>query len=133
MQMADYILKFNEDFYKPVIDEVTTSTIRGNSKPLNIGDYVYAQFSEDNVCIIKITNHYAKRLKDLTIKEAEREGYKHVNLLKHELKNIYPNIKDDDYVYVYHWHILNNSNTGRNISKLCDEFIINFRKGEYTK
>ena len=34
----DYVLKFHEDFYNPIIDEVKYSTIRDEPKPIDKGD-----------------------------------------------------------------------------------------------
>ena len=39
------------------------------------------------------------RFKDLNGRHAWFEGYKHVDLLKHELRNIYPDICDDTVLF----------------------------------
>lgn len=98
----DYVLKFHEDFYNPIIDEVKYSTIRDEPKPIDKGDYVFASFKpSNNAVLLRIIEHYAMKLKDLTRKEVHNEGYLHKDILKHELHHIYPNLKDDDYVYIY--------------------------------
>lgn len=102
VKLSDYILKFHPDFYNPIREDYKESTIRAESKPLNIKDYVIATFPpSDKVLSVYIKEHYAMRLKDLTEHEAKLEGYYHQDLLRHELKNIYPDLKDDDYVYIY--------------------------------
>ena len=102
VKLSDYILKFHPDFYNPIRDNYKVSTIRAESKPLNINDYVIATFTPtEKLLSIQIEEHYAMRLKDLTKHEAKMEGYYHPDLLRHELKNIYPDLKDDDYVYIY--------------------------------
>lgn len=102
IEPVDYVLKFHKDFYYPICDQYKITTIRRESKPLNIGDYCFADFIDsDKVLVLEICEHYAIKFKDLSKKEAEREGYNHPDLLKHELRNIYPDIKDDDYVYIY--------------------------------
>lgn len=112
VKLSDYILKFHPDFYNPIRGDYKVSTIRAESKPLNINDYVIATFApSDKVLSIRIEEHYAMRLKDLTKHEAKMEGYYHQDLLRHELKNIYPDLKDDDYVYIYIFHRLR-ENTG---------------------
>ena len=99
---VDYVLKFNKEFYKPIMEEIKTSTIRSNTKMLNVGDICYAYFPDiQTVMFLLITDHYAKKLCDLNKEDALTEGYLHENLLKHELKNIYPDIDDTDYVYIY--------------------------------
>lgn len=112
-KVSDYIFKFNEDFFDVIDSNVKTSTIRSSSKPVNVGDEVYAYFpsskKDDKVMLIKIIDHYAKKVKDLTEKEAYLEGYRHADLLKHELYNIYPNLNDNDYVYIYIFEQINDS------------------------
>ena len=102
VKTVDYILKFHEDFYHPIKEELKISTTRRTSKPINIGDFVIATFEpSDKLLILRIDGHYAKKLKDLSRNDAVNEGYYHANLLKHELRMIYPEICDDDYVYIY--------------------------------
>lgn len=99
---VDYILKFNSSFYNPIMEEIKTSTIRANSKPLNVGDICYAYFNDiQTVMFVLITDHYAKRVMDLNKDDALTEGYLHEDLLKNELKNIYPDLAREDYVYIY--------------------------------
>lgn len=107
VKTVDYILKFHEDFYLPIKEEVKDATTRASSKPLNIDDFVIATFEpSDKLLILRIDNHYARRLKDLTNTEAKNEGYRHADLLKHEIKNIYPEISDEDYVYIYQFTVI---------------------------
>ena len=99
---VDYILKFNSSFYNPIMEEIKTSTIRDKSKPLNVGDICYAYFKDiQTVMFVLITDHYAKRVMDLNKDDALTEGYLHEDLLKNELKNIYPDLAREDYVYIY--------------------------------
>ena len=102
VKTSDYILKFHEDFYTPIREDIKTATTRADSKPLDIGDFVIATFlPSDKLLLLKIDGHYAMRLKDLDLHDAKQEGYLHEDLLKHELKTIYPDLKPDDYVYIY--------------------------------
>lgn len=102
VKTVDYILRFHKDFYEPIKQEYKTATTRANSKPLNIDDYVIATFEpSDKLLLLRIAEHYAMRLKDLNTNEARNEGYRHPDLLKHELRNIYPELTDDSYVYIY--------------------------------
>ena len=123
---VDYLLKFDKEFYYPIKSRQKESTIRINSKPLDIGDYVVAYFPElKKGLLVEIMGHYAKRLKDLSHKEAKCEGYYHPDLLKHELHNIYPNLDDDAYVYFYRFDYVNPNHPEYN-----EGVINNFLKGK---
>ena len=102
VKTVDYILKFHEDYYTPIREEIKIATSRATSKPLNIGDFCIATFlPSDKLLLLRIDGHYAMRLKDLDRGDARQEGYYHEDLLKHELKTIYPELQPDDYVYIY--------------------------------
>lgn len=102
MKPIDYLLKFDKEFYYPIKQGIKTSTIRKNKKSMNIGDYVVAYFPDlKKGMLLRITEHYAKRLNDLSDKEAETEGYYHEDTLKHTICFIYPDLNDEDYVYYY--------------------------------
>ncbi|MBQ6220133.1 MAG: ASCH domain-containing protein [Methanobrevibacter sp.] len=118
---VDYVLKFHKDFYPVIKSGYKYSTIRAGSKPLRVDDLCFAYFHEiGEVLILRIKEHYSKRLIDLTDKEAESEGYMHPCLLRHELKNIYPELKTNDYVYYYRFELVNNY--GRDLLKCLNEF-----------
>lgn len=127
-----YTLKFNGDFFQPIMDEVKTSTMRINSKPIKIGDYCYAHFIDINrVILLKITDHYAKKVHDLNKDDAYCEGYLHEDLLKHELRHkIYPELKDDDYVYIYKFKGVTDTRVnGENVRELLNNFIKEHNNG----
>ena len=101
-KIIDYILKFNKEFYYPIKQGIKESTIRKNSKPMNEGDYVVAYFPElEQGLLLKIVEHYAKKLNELGDIEAKCEGYYHADLLKHTMRCIYSDLDDGDYVYFY--------------------------------
>ena len=129
VKTTNYFLKFSEYFYHPIHRDVKTSTIRDEPKPLNINDCVIATFqNEERLLPLCITNHYAKRVKDLDNNDAFFEGYRHVNLLKHELLNIYPKLSDDDYVYIY---IFKRVMGNKEVSSFRDNY--EFVDGEWVK
>lgn len=102
IEPVKYILTFNSSFYNPIMEEIKTSTIRANSKPLRVGDICYGYFPDiQTVLFLLITDHYAKKVYDLNKDDALAEGYLHEDLLKKELKNIYSDLEEDDYVYIY--------------------------------
>ena len=116
MKINDYVLKFNKEFYQPIKDGTKESTIRKNTKPMNIGDYVVAYFPElKQGLLLKITEHYAKKLNELSNNEAKCEGYYHADLLKHTMRCIYSDLNADDYVYFYKFRRVNEYGVGRKI------------------
>ena len=48
IEPVDYVLKFHKDFYYPIYDQYKITTIRRESKPLNIGDYCFADFIDSD-------------------------------------------------------------------------------------
>lgn len=124
MKIQDYVFKFDGDFYHPIMDDIKVSTIRANSKPVDIGDLVYGYFqSIEKACVLEIINHYSMRLKDLRGYEAQNEGYGHQDLLKHELKNIYPTLNDEDYVFIYQFKVIRNK-----VRQDINSFLDNMKK-----
>lgn len=125
IEPVDYVLKFNADFYQPIMEEIKTSTIRADSKPLNVGDVCYAYFPDiKTVMFLLITDHYAKKVHDLNKDDAYAEGYLHEDLLKHELRSIYPELLDTDYVYIYKFQgVRGDEDADGGAQKLLDDFL----------
>lgn len=97
-----YEFKFSKQYWKPLICGVKITTIRDKSKPVKTKDQVRLKFMDTNYKgIAKISKHYAIQFRDIGYTEAKNEGYCHPELLKHELKQIYPTLKETDYVYIY--------------------------------
>ena len=97
-----YKLKFHDDFYNPILEGVKVATSRSEPKPIDKGDVIEVFFKPSNrKCKLKILKHYAIRFKDIDEDNAKSEGYLHEDLLKHELKNIYPDLKPNHYIYIY--------------------------------
>ena len=126
IEPVDYVLKFNADFYQPIMEEIKTSTIRADTKPLKVGDVCYAYFPDiKTVMFLLITDHYAKKVHDLNKDDAYAEGYLHEDLLKHELRrNIYPELLDTDYVYIYKFQgVRGDEDADGDAQKLLDDFL----------
>lgn len=122
MKINDYVLKFNKEFYYPIKQGTKESIIRKNTKPLNVRDYVVAYFPElKQGLLLEIIEHYAKKLNELSHKEAVCEGYYHSDLLIHSIKKIYPDLKEDDYVYFYKFNRINNAGTKTRINDFLKE------------
>lgn len=64
------------------------------------GDIVECTVKGSIFCLHRIVRRVEEvRFKDLNEMHAWVEGYKHVALLKHELRNIYPDICDDTVLF----------------------------------
>lgn len=97
-----YQLKFDDDFYHPILAGYKVATSRSEPKPIGRGDVIEALFKPSDMTLkLEILRHYAIRFEDITSDVAKREGYVHEDLLKHELKNIYPDIRPQHYIYIY--------------------------------
>ena len=105
-------LKFHEDFINPIIEKDKISTTRIKKKNLNIGDevkFIFLPIENHRRLNIRgiITKIEAVKFKNLNRNHANNEGYTHVDLLKHELRNIYPEIKWDTICYIYQFQLIN--------------------------
>lgn len=94
------ILKFKPYFIDPLRSMKKDSTIRKSDKGLKKYDIVECVFEGTTFSIFRIVESVEKvKFKDLDNAHAWSEGYKHVDLLKHELKIIYPDLHDDTILF----------------------------------
>lgn len=94
------ILKFKPYFIDPLRSMKKVSTIRKSDKGLKKDDIVECVFEGTTFSIFRIVESVEKvKFKDLDNAHAWFEGYKHVDLLKHELKIIYPDLHDDTILF----------------------------------
>lgn len=93
-------LKFKPYFIEPLRSMKKISTIRKSDKGLKKDDIVECVFEGTNFSIFRIVESVEQvKFKELNHTCAWFEGYKHVDLLKHELKIIYPDICDDTVLF----------------------------------
>lgn len=93
-------LKFKNYFISPLMSLGKRATIRKSDKGLEKGDPVKCVFEEMDFCLFQIVRSVEKvKFKDLDNTHAWFEGYRHVDLLKHELKSIYPDICGDTVLF----------------------------------
>lgn len=93
-------LKFKPYFIEPLRSMRKISTIRKSDKGLKKGDIVECTVKGSIFCLHRIVRRVEEvRFKDLNMRHAWFEGYKHVALLKHELRDIYPDICDDTVLF----------------------------------
>lgn len=94
------ILKFKPYFIDPLRSMKKISTIRKTDKGLKKDDLVECVFEGTNFSIFRIVESIEQvKFKELDNACAWSEGYRHVDLLKHELKIIYPDLHDDTILF----------------------------------
>lgn len=94
------ILEFKPYFIDPLRSMKKVSTIRKTDKGLKKEDLVECVFEGTTFSIFRIVESIEQfRFKELTHTCAWFEGYTHVDLLKHELKIIYPDLHDDTILF----------------------------------
>lgn len=93
-------LKFKPYFIEPLRSMRKISTIRRSDKGLKKEDIVECVFEGTNFSIFRIVESVEQvKFKELDNARAWFEGYRHVDLLKHGLKSIYPDIHDDTVLF----------------------------------
>ena len=93
-------LEFKQYFFEPLRSMKKMATIRKSDKGLKKGDIVECTIKGSLFCLHRIVQRVEEvRFKDLNERHAWFGGYKHVALLKHELRNIYPDICDDTVLF----------------------------------
>lgn len=93
-------LKFNPYFIEPLRSMRKISTIRKSDKGLKKDDIVECVFKGTTFSIFRIVESVEQvKFKELDNARAWIEGYRHVDLLKHELKIIYPDICDNTVLF----------------------------------
>ncbi len=93
-------LKFKPYFFEPLRSRKKMATIRKSDKGLKKGDLVECWFEGTGFCLLRVVRRVEQvKFKDLKHNHAWFEGYKHVDLLKHELKSIYPDICGDTVLF----------------------------------
>ena len=93
-------LEFKPYFFEPLRSMEKRATIRKSDKGLKKGDIVECTVKGSIFCLHRIVRRVEEvRFKDLNMRHAWFEGYKHVALLKHELRDIYPDICDDTVLF----------------------------------
>lgn len=86
-------LEFKPYFFEPLRSMEKRATIRKSDKGLKKGDIVECTVKGSIFCLHRIVRRVEEvRFKDLNMRHAWFEGYKHVDLLKHELQCIYPDM-----------------------------------------
>ena len=104
-------LTFHMDFYNPIFDAQKRCTTRLKPKDLEVGEEFRFVFVPDDTGFKELYGQVERvevvRFCDLNRFHAETEGYIHEDLLKHEIRNIYPDVRPFDLCYIYYFFVLN--------------------------
>lgn len=101
------LLKFNKEYYEPIIKGIKTQTIRKSNKRLRVDETVKAVFNgTDKDVKIRITNAGYKQFKYLDDEDAEREGFSSLKELKDTLMKIYPLLDPMTRIYYYRFEVI---------------------------
>ena len=93
-------LEFKPYFFEPLRSMEKRATIRKSDKGLKKGDIVECTVKGSIFCLHRIVRRVEEvRFKDLNMRHAWFEGYKHVDLLKHELQCIYPDMGNNTVLF----------------------------------
>ena len=104
------LLKFNKEYYEPILTGKKTQTLRKNNKRLQENEIVKAIFpGTDHEIKIKITDTGYKQFKYLNEEDASLEGYNNLSELKEALLEIYPLLDSMTRIYYYRFEIVDDS------------------------
>ena len=93
-------LEFKPYLFEPLRSMEKRATIRKSDKGLKKDDLVECVFEGTTFSIFRIVESIEQvKFKELDNARAWSEGYRHVDLLKHELKIIYPDLHDDTILF----------------------------------
>ena len=93
-------LRFKPEFMDLLKTTEKRATIRKSDKGLKKGDVVKCVATDgSSKAYRKVKKIEQVKFKNLHYRHANREGYHHVELLKQELKSIYPDMNDDTVLY----------------------------------
>lgn len=93
-------LEFQNYFMEPLRSMKKISTIRKSDKGLKKGDLVRCTFEGMDFALFQVVGCVETvKFKDLSHVHAWFEGYRHVDLLKHELQCIYPDMGNNTVLF----------------------------------
>lgn len=99
------LIKFNQEYYKPIVDGVKTQTMRLSAKRIDVqpGEICIAVFPDGQELILRITEVGYKYFKSINDEDAKREGFGNADELKECLKDIYRDYYIDDHNRFYYY------------------------------
>lgn len=99
-------INFDKEYVNMILNGKKRTTIRKGLKSYPVGKIV--EFTADNkvFCKARILKAVVKRLKELNDKDAAIDGFKSKDDLVKALKKIYGNVKDDEFVTIVHFEVV---------------------------
>ena len=99
-------INFDKEYVNMILNGKKRTTIRKGLKSYPVGKIV--EFTADNkvFCKARILKAVVKRLKKLNDKDAAIDGFKSKDDLVKALKKIYGNVKDDEFVTIIHFEVV---------------------------
>ncbi|HDD36077.1 MAG: ASCH domain-containing protein [Archaeoglobaceae archaeon] len=99
-------INFDKEYVNMILNGKKRTTIRKGLKSYPVGKIV--EFTADNkvFCKARILKAVVKRLKELNDKDAAIDGFKSKDDLVKALKKIYGNVKDDEFVTIIHFEVV---------------------------
>lgn len=129
--MSSKILKFNEEYYYPILTGRKIQTMRLNDHFLKVGDIVTAKFNEsDKILKLRITKTGCRKFNSITHEDAHAEGFETKRGFKAELKKIYNGLNPWDQLYYYRFKVVQMSDDYRscfNINESNNKIFDNFK------
>ena len=100
-------LNFEGKFLGPILSGEKVQTIRATQKDIEKHSRVTAIFTDSDITVeLFITHRGGKFYKDLTIKDAHREGYRELSELQDDLKKFYPGMQMYTPLYYYRFKVI---------------------------
>ena len=101
------LLKFNKEYYKPILKGSKIQTLRKNNKKFKTDEKIKAIFpGTDKEILLQVTDTGYKQFKYLDEEDAKREGYDAVEELKSDLLDIYPLLDDMTRIYYIRFKVI---------------------------
>lgn len=105
--MSSKILKFNQEYYYPILTGVKIQTMRLKDYSVNVEDIVTAKFNEsDKILKLRISETGCRKFNSITREDAHAEGFETKRGFKAELKKIYNGLNPWDQLYYYRFEVI---------------------------
>ena len=100
-------LKFDGKYLGPILSGEKSQTIRTTQKDIEKNSTVTAIFTDSDIRVkLFVTHRGGKFYKDLTRKDAHREGYRELSELQDDLKKFYPGMQMYTPLYYYRFKVV---------------------------
>jgi hypothetical protein len=113
----DTSLKFNPEYVESIVSGKKQTTIRYSENKIRLPKRRIIPLYNSNkgicnekslICEAEITNFKVCKFKSLNFEDAINDGFKTKELLINTLRQIYPQILDEDFITIYSFSIIKN-------------------------